>query len=239
MKEQKDTRKAEYIITIIGVILSIMSVYLINQKLNNKNIYNKTSINITTNNKELANLVTTTSTSAVTSMVTLTTTTTVKNTTTAPSTTTTTTTKVTTTKPIIAIGSEVLFDGLTKSELVDRLNKNLYDTMANTGIYFANYLEKTGLDPYLAVAIINLETGCKWGCSSLVKNNYNIGGLRGSGAYLKFDSLEEGINGYLDILYNNYWSKGLTTPEAMNSKYAASTEWANKVNRYINEIKAS
>lgn len=152
---------------------------------------------------------------------------------------TTTTTTTTTTK-----APEIIWDGLTLEQLAERLNKNLYDTMEGTGIYFANYTKETGLDPYLAVSIINLETGCKWGCSYLAKNCNNIGGLKGSpscngGSYMKFDTLEEGIRGYLDIVYNNYWKKGLTTPELMNPKYAASNTWAEKVNRYYEAIKAS
>ena len=53
----------------------------------------------------------------------------------------------------------IIFDGLTKEELIEKLNKNLYDDLAGTGEYFANYTEQTGLDPYLAISIINLETG--------------------------------------------------------------------------------
>jgi len=138
----------------------------------------------------------------------------------------------------------IVWDGLTKDELIERLNKNLYDTMEGTGEYFADYTIKTGMDPYLAISIINLETGCKWGCSYLTKACFNIGGLKGGpscngGSYMKFDSLEEGITGYLDILYNGYWSKGLTTPELMNPKYAASSKWAEKVNKYYDAIKES
>ncbi len=151
----------------------------------------------------------------------------------------TTTTTVTTTK-----APEIIWDGLTLEELTERLDKNLYDTMGGMGIHFANYTKETGLDPYLAVSIVNLETGCKWGCSYLAKNCNNIGGLKGKpsckgGSYMKFDSLEEGIRGYLDIIYNNYWQKGLTTPELMNPKYATSNTWAEKVNRYYETIKAS
>ena len=150
-----------------------------------------------------------------------------------------TSTTTTTTK-----APEIIWDGLTLEQLAERLDKNLYDTMGGTGIHFANYTKETGLDPYLAVSIVNLETGCKWGCSYLAKNCNNIGGLKGKpscngGSYTKFDSLEEGIRGYLDIVYNNYWQKGLTTPELMNPKYAASDTWALKVNRYYEAIKAS
>ena len=56
---------------------------------------------------------------------------------------------------------------------------------------------------------------------------------------MSFNTLDEGIKGYLDILYNNYYSKGLTTPELMNPTYAASTTWASKVNWYIEKIKTS
>src|SRR5574344_423745 len=221
--------KAEYIITTIGIVLSIMSIYLINNYFKTGKYLRKsqpTSIKIVTTDNRLADNITSLTTTSVT--------------TSAPTTTTTTTkivTTTTTTSPILSLGSEIVFDGLNKEELTSRLNKNLYDTMSNTGIYFSEYTIKTGLDPYLAVAIINLETGCKWGCSSLVKNNYNIGGLKGSDGYLSFSTLEEGIDSYLDILYNKYWSQGLTTPELMNPKYAASSEWATKVNNYINAIK--
>ena len=44
----------------------------------------------------------------------------------------------------------------------------------------------------------------------------------------------------LNILFNNYYNKGLTTPELMQSKYApSSTTWTDKINWYINNIKES
>lgn len=137
-----------------------------------------------------------------------------------------------------------VWDGLSKEELINRLNKNLYHELAGTGEYFADYTIETGLDPYLAVAIINLETGCKWKCSYLARNCYNIGGLKGKpscngSSYAKYDNLEDGIRSYLNILYKYYWKKGLTTPEKMNSKYAESPTWAQKVNAYYETIKAS
>ena len=145
-------------------------------------------------------------------------------------------------EPIINDSNNIIvWDNLTREELINKLNKNLYDTLSGTGSYFADYTIKTGLDPYLAVSIVNLETGCKWGCSYLAKNCYNIGGLKGNpscngGSYMKFNTLEEGINGYLDILYNNYWNLGLTNANDMNPKYATSSNWAEKVNNYYNDI---
>lgn len=188
---------------------------------------------------------------------TLTTTTTTTTTIKPHTTTTKTTTPITTTTikpsevfetivttPNIDNNDEIVYDGLTLLELTEKLNKNLNSTLSNTGHYFANYYLKTGLDPYLAVAIVLQETGCKWTCSKLVRNCNNIGGMKGSpscngGSYRKYDTLEEGINGYLNMLYNNYYSKGLTTPELINPKYATSTTWSVNVNSYINNIKAS
>lgn len=176
-----------------------------------------------------------------------TTTTTITTTTTQIKTTTTTTEKrdlsdnnsVVIPESIIDDGT-IVYDGLTLTSLAEKLNKNLSSTLTDTGIYFAKYTKLTGLDPYLAVAIVLHETGCKWTCSSLVRNNYNIGGLKSGGKFIKYDSLEEGIDGYLNILYNNYYNKGLTTPELMQSKYApSSTTWTDKINWYINNIKES
>lgn len=149
--------------------------------------------------------------------------------------TTTTTTETTTTKKIV-------WDNLTEEELTNKLNKNLYSTLSNTGSHFAKYTSETGLDPYLAISIVNLETGCKWGCSSLARTCNNIGGIKGSpscngSSYRRYDTLEEGIKSYLDLIYYNYYSIGLDDPYKMNSKYAESSTWAEKVNNYYQEVK--
>ena len=137
---------------------------------------------------------------------------------------------------------KVVWDDLTVEELTLKLNKNLYSDLEGMGEHFARYTEETGLDPYLAVAIVNLETGCKWGCSTLARSCNNIGGIKGSPScngvsYKRFDTLEEGIKSYLDLVYYNYYSVGLDTAEKMNPKYAESTSWAFKVNNYYNDIK--
>ena len=56
---------------------------------------------------------------------------------------------------------------------------------------------------------------------------------------MAFGSLEEGISSFMNNLYNNYYAYGLTTPETINPKYAASTTWASSINNYINKIRAS
>lgn len=135
--------------------------------------------------------------------------------------------------------NEVVFEGMTLGELSDKLDRSLNSTLANKGLTFASYATDLGIDPYLAVAIVLHETGCKWSCSNAVNSYNNVGGMMGSGGLLHFDTLDHGIEAYMNNLYNNYVSKGLTTADAIGPKYAASTTWASQVNAYINQIKAA
>lgn len=142
----------------------------------------------------------------------------------------------------ITIEEPIVWDNLTMQELTEKLDRTLTSDLTGYGKVFAEKSIELGLDPYLAVAITMHETGCKWGCSSLLKKCNNVAGIKGSpgcngGSYKKFDSLEEGINYYLKMLYNNYYSKGLTTPELINKRYAEDKSWASKVNKYIESIK--
>lgn len=134
--------------------------------------------------------------------------------------------------------ASIVFDNMTIEELSAKLEKSMNSSLKGKGELFATYSIQLGLDPYLALAIVLQETGCSYNCSSLVKTNNNIGGLKGPNGYMHFNTLDEGIRGYLNILYKNYYSKGLTTPELMNPSYAASKTWAKKVNWYIDKIKA-
>lgn len=138
----------------------------------------------------------------------------------------------------------IVYDDMTLDELSEKLNRVLTSTLEGTGSHFATKSLELGVDPYLAVAIVLHETGCKWNCSSLVRYCNNVGGMKGApgcngGSYKAFNTLEEGIDAFLENLANNYYAYGLTTPEAINKKYAASTSWASKINYYINYIKNS
>ena len=137
----------------------------------------------------------------------------------------------------------IVYDGMTMSELTEKLNRSLKSTIAGKGDVFASYSLERGVDPYLAVSIMLLETGCNWSCSSLMRKCNNVGGQKGSpscdgGSYKSYPSLDEGIKGFVDNIADNYYAYGLTTPEAMNKKYAASNMWAIKVNNYISSVKA-
>ena len=137
----------------------------------------------------------------------------------------------------------IVFDGLTEKELIAKINKSLNSDLEGKGNLFVKYSLENNVDPYLAVAISLHETGCKWECSQLVKKCNNVGGQVGKpscngGSYRSYKTLEEGIKGFIENISRNYIKKGLTTPEEMNSKYAASKTWASKVNKYIDEIKS-
>ena len=126
----------------------------------------------------------------------------------------------------------IVYNGMTMDELA--LNSNL----KGYSMSFAKYSIEYGVDPYLALAISLHETGCTWNCSSLVRKCNNVGGMKGSGcgSYASFDSLDEGIEAMIRNLANNYIKKGLTTPESIGKKYAASTVWTEKITNYMNKI---
>lgn len=136
---------------------------------------------------------------------------------------------------------EEVYDGLTMEELIQKLNNILSSDLTNKGDSFAKYSIELGVDPYLAVAIAMHETGCAWNCSYLAKTCNNVGGQKGTGCgeYQAFDTLEEGIYGFIANIKNKYVDYGLLTAEQMNPKYAEDQTWASKVNKYIEKIKNS
>lgn len=134
----------------------------------------------------------------------------------------------------------VVYEDMTLEELSNQLDKSLTSTITGKGHLIASYSLEKGVDPYMATAIILHETGCKWGCSYLVRECNNVGGQKGSGcgSYSYFNSLDEGIMAFIDNLKRNYISYGLTTPEQINPKYAEDPNWSANVNKYIEIIKA-
>lgn len=148
----------------------------------------------------------------------------------------------TTEEEIEEIPSRVeVFDNLTMEELSDKLNRVLSSDLSGKGESFAKYSIDLGVDPYLAVAIAMHETGCTWNCSHITKSCNNVGGQKGDGcgAYKAYDTLEDGIYGFISNIKVNYVDYGLTTADEMNPKYAEDPEWSSKVNKYIEKIKNS
>lgn len=132
-----------------------------------------------------------------------------------------------------------VYENMTLTELSTKLDNVLNSDLNGYGEIIASRALDTGVDPVVATSIILLETGCKWSCSSLVKYNNNVGGMRSNKGYMKYSSLDEGINAFINNLANNYYAKGLNTPELINKKYATNPEWYKKVYYYVDLIKAS
>lgn len=137
---------------------------------------------------------------------------------------------------------QVVYDGMTMEQLAAKLDRYLASDLAGKGYLYASRCLELGVDPYLAVAISMHETGCKWGCSTLVKQCNNVGGQVaaprcGNGNYKYYATLDEGIIGFIDNIYYNYVAYGLLTPDQMNPKYAADPNWAMRVNNYIEQIR--
>ncbi len=144
---------------------------------------------------------------------------------------------------------EVVYDGMTMDELAAKLDKSLKDDLSGTGYIYAKYSLKYNVDPYLAVAISLHETGCnnlKKGCSYLVSRCNNVGGQKfkpacEGGSMGRYDTLEDGIEGFISNIYYNYIAMGLDTPLKMQAKYegTGSKTWAPTVERYIENIKSA
>lgn len=136
----------------------------------------------------------------------------------------------------------IVYDGMTLKELGEKLDRSMGSTIDGYGEFLASYCLEKGVDPYLALGIMLLETGCKWGCSSLTRNCNNVGGIKGTpscngGSYRRWDTMEDGIRSFVDNLAG-YYARGLDTPEKMNPRYAESSTWAMKVRNYMSEIRA-
>lgn len=138
-----------------------------------------------------------------------------------------------------------VYEGMTLEELAAKLNRNLgTDIVAGKGALIATECINKGVDPYVAVAILLHETGCKSRCSTLARRCNNFGGQKGGpscngGSYKAYSSIDAGLVGFIDNLYRNYYSRGLTTIETIGPRYAESPTWRSKITWYVGQIRAN
>ena len=135
-----------------------------------------------------------------------------------------------------------VFDGLTMEELSAKLNRSLKAEISGKGYVIASKCLELGVDPYVATAIILHETGCGQGsCSHIARTCYNFGGQKGSGcgAYQRYGSIDEGLNGMISNLYRNFYARGLTTIDTIAPRYAESPTWPAKIHGYVARIRAA
>lgn len=135
-----------------------------------------------------------------------------------------------------------VYNGMTMDELAAKLDRNLgTGYIAGKGRLIATKSLELGVDPYVATAIMLHETGCKYNCSSLVRRCNNVGGQKGGpscggGSYKAYATIDDGIVGHIENLYNNYYSKGYNTIATIGPRYAESNTWVSKINWYVEQI---
>jgi len=98
----------------------------------------------------------------------------------------------------------------------------------------------------ISIAISQWETGHY--TSSLFKNSNNIGGLYNSNAkkFYSYNSIEDGIEAYINNLKKGYFDKGLDTIEKIQTKYCPigaendptglNVNWTSGVTYYYNKL---
>lgn len=137
---------------------------------------------------------------------------------------------------------EEVYEGMTLDEVANQLNKSLKNEISGKGMLIASKSLELGVDPFVATAIIMHETGCgQSSCSHIARTCYNFGGQKGSGcgAYQRYSSVDEGLEGMISNLYRNYYARGLTTVETIGPRYAESSTWVGMINSYVSKIKSA
>ncbi|PGB47224.1 peptidoglycan DD-metalloendopeptidase family protein [Bacillus anthracis] len=110
-----------------------------------------------------------------------------------------------------------------KTVAPEELQPHLGGVFTGKAQAFLNAGTQNQIDPVLLAAIARLETGN--GTSNAAKNYNNPGGLMDPSSsqmkgFMKFATLDEGINAMARNLYKNYIGMGITTIEAIGAKYA-------------------
>ena len=128
---------------------------------------------------------------------------------------------------------------IARLQVIAKLNdteKSIYNKSVESGL--------THEQAILLVAISKHETG-NW-TSDLYKNNNNFGGIYNGREekFYSYNSKEEGLQAFVNLLKNNYFGKGLNTIEEIGAKYCpvgasndpkgVNVNWVPKVTQYYN-----
>ena len=137
-----------------------------------------------------------------------------------------------------------VYEGMTIEELSAKLDRSLKGVLSGKGNLIAKTCLETNVDPYIAVAIMLHETGCRSRCSTLAVQCNNVGGQKGSprcgnGSYKAYSTIDEGIVGVINNLSRNYFAQGRTTVETIAPKYAEGASWPSKINWYVNLVRTN
>lgn len=133
--------------------------------------------------------------------------------------------------------------------LADTFDQHFKGPLAGQGQTIVNTAYKYGIDPTLFGAITALETG--YGTSNAVKVYNNPAGMMDPQStdqkgFMKFNSIEDGLDAAASNIKRNYIDKGLTTPgtigpiyappDAKNDPYGTNKYWPVQVSMIQNKF---
>ena len=123
---------------------------------------------------------------------------------------------------------------INKCELSD-IECKIYDKAIEVGL--------TKEQAYILLAISKHETG-RWTSNAFVNKN-NLGGIMGRDGLRVYDTLDEGIEAFANLLKRRYFEQGLDTIEkiqpvycpigASNDPYNKNQYWLSSVTQFYNE----
>lgn len=95
--------------------------------------------------------------------------------------------------------------------------------------------EKHRIDGDISLAIARLETGHF--TSEAFLNGNNVGGISENEIPLTYETIEDGVEHFVSNLSQNYFGKGLNTPEQIGKKYCPGNAkaWAENVRLLMEE----
>ena len=132
-----------------------------------------------------------------------------------------------------------VYEGKTREEVINQLNRSLGGALSGKANIIVDKALSLGIDPYVATAIMVHESAN--GKSRIARNCNNFGGQKGAGCngWKAYPSVQSGIEGMIQNMYNNYYSKGLNTIDKMASRYAESPAWPAKIHSFVNKLKSA
>ena len=128
-----------------------------------------------------------------------------------------------------------------KTEVITGISKDSMDELNNNPNpelikqYICSIAPEYGVDWKLVYAIGYHESG-NYNSSLAQRNNNYFGRKASSGGYASWATPEEGIRNQVEYIKNMYYSRGLTTPEAINPIYAEDGSWCIAINRVMNSL---
>lgn len=130
-----------------------------------------------------------------------------------------------------------VYEGKTREEVINQLNRSLGGALSGKASIIVDKALSLGVDPYVAAAIMVHESAN--GNSRIARNCNNFGGQKGAGCdgWKAYPSVQAGIEGMIQNMYNNYYSKGLNTIDKMASRYAESPAWPAKIHSFVSKLK--